>query len=55
MAGTVADCTVTVHSVKVRELPEVDDFSPRTFDPDDAMSNPESPLDRLTLEVVPSA
>ncbi|WEV79519.1 trigger factor [Janibacter cremeus] len=24
-AGTVADCTVTVHSVKVRELPEVDD------------------------------
>ncbi|WP_277452158.1 trigger factor [Janibacter sp. DB-40] len=24
-AGTVADCTVTVHSVKIRELPEVDD------------------------------
>jgi leucyl-tRNA synthetase len=28
-------------------LPETDSFSPRTFDPDDAMSNPESPLDRL--------
>ncbi len=28
-------------------LPETDQFSPRTFDPDDAMSNPESPLDRL--------
>ena len=30
------------------ELPETDRFSPRTFEPDDAMSNPESPLDRLT-------
>jgi leucyl-tRNA synthetase len=30
------------------ELPETDQFSPRTFDPDDADSNPESPLDRLT-------
>ncbi|MBI4883147.1 MAG: leucine--tRNA ligase [Actinobacteria bacterium] len=29
------------------ELPETDQFSPRTFDPDDAMSSPESPLDRL--------
>ncbi|MFK8022540.1 MAG: leucine--tRNA ligase [Ilumatobacter sp.] len=29
------------------ELPETDQFSPRTFDPEDAMSNPESPLDRL--------
>ena len=29
------------------ELPETDSFSPRTFDPDDAESNPESPLDRL--------
>lgn len=28
-------------------LPETDQFSPRTFEPDDAMSNPESPLDRL--------
>ena len=28
-------------------LPETDQFSPRTFDPDDAGSNPESPLDRL--------
>ena len=28
-------------------LPETDSFSPRTFDPNDAMSNPESPLDRL--------
>ncbi|MEM8747083.1 MAG: leucine--tRNA ligase [Actinomycetota bacterium] len=29
------------------ELPDTDQFSPRTFDPDDADSNPESPLDRL--------
>jgi leucyl-tRNA synthetase len=29
------------------ELPETDSFSPRTFDPDDANSDPESPLDRL--------
>lgn len=28
-------------------LPETDQFAPRTFDPDDAASNPESPLDRL--------
>lgn len=28
------------------ELPEVDDFSPRTFDPADAESNPETPLSR---------
>ncbi|MFJ8578674.1 leucine--tRNA ligase [Micromonospora sp. NPDC093277] len=28
------------------ELPEVDDFSPRTFDPADAASNPETPLSR---------
>ncbi|GAA0803546.1 leucine--tRNA ligase [Spirilliplanes yamanashiensis] len=28
------------------ELPEVDDFSPRTFDPDDAASEPETPLSR---------
>ncbi|MFC0529584.1 leucine--tRNA ligase [Phytohabitans kaempferiae] len=28
------------------ELPEVDNFSPRTFDPDDADSNPETPLSR---------
>ncbi|MFI9640118.1 leucine--tRNA ligase [Micromonospora sp. NPDC051925] len=28
------------------ELPEVDDFSPKTFDPDDADSNPETPLSR---------
>ncbi|MDX2381083.1 MAG: leucine--tRNA ligase, partial [Acidimicrobiia bacterium] len=30
------------------ELPETDSFSPRTFDPDDEFSNPESPLDRLS-------
>jgi leucyl-tRNA synthetase len=30
------------------ELPETDSFSPRTFDPDDEFSDPESPLDRLT-------
>ncbi|HET9516532.1 MAG TPA: class I tRNA ligase family protein, partial [Actinoplanes sp.] len=30
------------------ELPEVEDFSPRTFDPDDAASNPETPLSRAT-------
>jgi leucyl-tRNA synthetase len=28
------------------ELPDVDDFSPRTFDPDDANSEPETPLSR---------
>ncbi|GMA18831.1 leucine--tRNA ligase [Arsenicicoccus piscis] len=28
------------------ELPEVDDYSPRTFDPDDAQSKPEAPLSR---------
>jgi leucyl-tRNA synthetase len=28
------------------ELPEVDDFSPRTFDPQDADSEPETPLSR---------
>ncbi|WP_412742242.1 leucine--tRNA ligase [Krasilnikovia sp. MM14-A1004] len=28
------------------ELPDVDDFSPRTFDPDDAHSEPETPLSR---------
>jgi len=30
------------------ELPEVDDYSPRTFEPDDAESTPESPLARAT-------
>ena len=30
------------------ELPEVDDYTPRTFAPDDAASNPESPLARNT-------
>ncbi|MCV0002027.1 leucine--tRNA ligase [Mobiluncus mulieris] len=30
------------------ELPEVSDFRPRTFDPDDATSKPESPLGRAT-------
>ncbi|MDH3296084.1 MAG: leucine--tRNA ligase, partial [Acidimicrobiia bacterium] len=29
-------------------LPETDNFSPRTFDPDDGDTEPESPLDRLT-------
>ncbi|MFI1400191.1 leucine--tRNA ligase [Streptomyces sp. NPDC020681] len=28
------------------ELPEVDDYSPRTFDPDDANTQPETPLSR---------
>jgi leucyl-tRNA synthetase len=28
------------------ELPEIDDFSPRTFDPDDADTDPETPLSR---------
>ncbi len=28
-------------------LPDTDSFSPRTFDPDDEFSDPESPLDRL--------
>ncbi len=30
------------------ELPEVDDYSPRTFDPDDASSEPEPPLGRAS-------
>jgi leucyl-tRNA synthetase len=30
------------------ELPEVEDYSPRTFEPDDATSDPESPLSRAT-------
>ena len=30
------------------ELPEVDDYSPRTFEPDDASSEPEPPLGRAT-------
>ncbi len=29
------------------ELPDTDQFAPRTFDPDDEFSDPESPLDRL--------
>lgn len=28
------------------ELPEVEDYSPRTFEPDDALSQPETPLSR---------
>jgi leucyl-tRNA synthetase len=28
------------------ELPEIDDFSPKTFDPDDANTEPETPLSR---------
>jgi leucyl-tRNA synthetase len=28
-------------------LPDTDEFAPRTFDPDDEFSDPESPLDRL--------
>ncbi|HEX5566220.1 MAG TPA: leucine--tRNA ligase [Streptomyces sp.] len=30
------------------ELPEVEDYSPRTFDPDDADTSPETPLSRNT-------
>jgi leucyl-tRNA synthetase len=30
------------------ELPEVEDYSPRTFEPNDAESDPESPLSRAT-------
>ena len=30
------------------ELPEIDDYSPRTFDPDDANAEPSSPLSRAT-------
>ncbi len=37
---------LTEHLLPV-ELPETDQFSPRTFDPDDEFSDPESPLDRL--------
>src|SRR5256885_13808988 len=28
------------------ELPEIDDFSPKTFDPDDGDTDPETPLSR---------
>jgi leucyl-tRNA synthetase len=42
IAHAVPDDTLPV------ELPETDQFSPRTFDPDDADSDPESPLDRVT-------
>jgi leucyl-tRNA synthetase len=30
------------------QLPEIDDFSPKTYDPDDAHSEPEAPLSRAT-------
>jgi leucyl-tRNA synthetase len=30
------------------DLPDTDQFAPRSFDPDDAQSEPERPLDRLT-------
>jgi leucyl-tRNA synthetase len=30
------------------ELPEIDDFSPRTFDPNDADTEPETPLSRIS-------
>ena len=30
------------------ELPEIDDYSPRTYDPDDANTEPEPPLSRAT-------
>ena len=33
------------------ELPEIDDYSPRTFDPDDRTSQPEPPLSRKTTWV----
>ena len=36
------------------ELPEIDDYSPRTFDPDDANTEPEPPLSRATEWVVSS-
>ncbi len=47
----VYDLDGNPHGLPDRELPlvlpETDSFSPRTFDPDDEFSNPESPLDRL--------
>ena len=43
--------TVPDHLLPV-ELPETDQFAPRTFDAEDAMSNPESPLDRLEEWVI---
>ena len=39
--------TVPDHLLPV-ELPEVPDYSPRTFDPQDAQSSPEAPLARAT-------
>ena len=47
----VYDIDGNPHGLPDRELPlvlpETDSFSPRTFDPNDEFSNPESPLDRL--------
>ena len=40
--------TALPESMLPLELPEVDDYSPRTFDPDDAESRPEPPLGRAT-------
>ena len=40
--------TALPESMLPLELPEVDDYSPRTFDPDDAESEPEPPLGRAT-------
>jgi leucyl-tRNA synthetase len=45
--GTVDDAPIALPDAMLPlELPEVDDFSPKTFDPDDADTSPETPLSR---------
>jgi leucyl-tRNA synthetase len=45
--GTVGEEPIALpDSMLPLELPDVDDFSPKTFDPDDADSRPETPLSR---------
>ncbi|BCJ77832.1 leucine--tRNA ligase [Catellatospora sp. IY07-71] len=44
--GTDGQAVALPESMLPLELPEVADFSPKTFDPDDASSSPETPLSR---------
>ncbi|GAA1603649.1 leucine--tRNA ligase [Catellatospora bangladeshensis] len=44
--GTDGQAIALPESMLPLELPEVADFSPKTFDPDDASSSPETPLSR---------
>ncbi|GAB4053070.1 leucine--tRNA ligase [Catellatospora paridis] len=44
--GTDGQAIALPESMLPVELPEVDDFSPKTYEPDDATSSPETPLSR---------